>query len=58
MPEDDDEDIDFTVEGLLGPLESDAEDNMLGAEPQAHLPQSGAAADRPRRHAGAHDQAR
>lgn len=60
LPEDDEEDIDFTLEGLLGPLESDAEDNAAGAELYEQLPHSQAAAQGSKRHTavGAHDSSR
>lgn len=61
LPEDDDEDIDFTLEGLLGPLESDLEDDVTEVtEAMAEAPatQGKAAAERPRRHAGSQDPSR
>ena len=47
LPEDDEEDLDFTLDGLLGPLESDAEDCAPEAEIQAA--EVGTAGKRPRR---------
>lgn len=61
LPEDDDEDIDFTLEGLLGPLESDLEDDvaeMAAAVAEAPHTRGKAAAKRPMRHAGSQDPSR
>ena len=58
LPEDDEEDIDFTLEGLLGPLESDADDHVPEAEPEEAMPQGKAAASKSRRHTGGQDHSR
>lgn len=61
LPEDDEEDIDFTLEGLLGPLESDLEDDvaeMAAAVTEAPCTRGKAAAKRPMRHAGSQDLSR
>lgn len=59
LPEDDEEDIDFTLEGLLGPLESDLEDDVAEmAAAVAEAPCTRAAAKRPTRYAGSQDPSR
>ena len=58
LPEDDEEDIDFTLEGLLGPLESDADDHAPEFEPEEVTPQRKAAANKARRHTGGQDHSR
>ena len=58
LPEDDDEDIDFTLEGLLGPLESDVDDEVEEGVAEAHPSHGKAAAKRPQRNAGTQDTSR
>ena len=55
LPEDDEEDIDFTLDDLLGPIESDAED----IAPEPEVPMShGKSAVKSRRRTGRQDQTR
>lgn len=58
LPEDDDEDIDFTLEGLLGPLESDLDEDMAEVVVEAPRTHGKVAVKRPRRHAGTQDPSR
>ena len=58
LPEDDDEDIDFTLEGLLGPLESDLDEDMAEAVVEAPRNHGKAAVKRSRRHAATQDPSR
>lgn len=63
LPEDDDEDIDFTLDeldGLLAPMDSEAEEDPPVPEPELDNPeaQSQAAAKHVRRRLGGHDQPR
>ncbi|KAL0054710.1 hypothetical protein WJX82_001301 [Trebouxia sp. C0006] len=63
LPEDDEEDVDFTLDeldGLLGPIDSDAEDNLAHAEaePRQASAQSQPAEKRLRRNAASQEQQR
>ncbi len=58
LPEDDEDDIDFTLDGLLAPMESDAEDHAPPPEPVRSHAQAKSIAKRARRCAGSQDQQR
>ena len=61
LPEEDEEDNDFTLDGLdelLGPMESDAEDIPSAPEPPRPAAQGKAAAKRARRYTSNQDQQR
>ncbi len=63
LPEDDEEDVDFTLDeldGLLGPIDSDAEDNLTHpeAEPRQAPAQSQTTEKRLRRNAASQEQQR